>query len=376
MKRRTFLASTGSASVGASALMASGAFSRVESDRAVTIQVAEDPDAYLGMDKCSIDGSETPNSSYAHLDGHGHLEILMNPDNPTIEGNSDEVDDSPLGKGINSDSRMWVDNIFQICNQGKEDVCIYIEDDDDWPRVGEDDSEQFAGDRRVDFYLGGDRDGSIVGERNQFFLELGTCVCIGLKTNSKGLSEGDELLNLEEKIGNEIRIIADVDCDDDPEIPGEGDDDDEDDDDEDDEDELELPSFIAFCGDDLPVKKGDVDLNFDDNDVWERFSWDFDDEGLETVVLFSGQGTAGFETDDGQQSFLNYGIDENQTTVEIGQEDQKVPRNPPGSTKTGQHPNCPCPSDSEEVSNSQTGVKFNINDDGSLEDAEDFDCSD
>ena len=78
MDRRKFLVGLGSASVGGSALVGSGAFSRVDAQRAVTIQVAEDPDAYLGMDKCSIDGSETPNSSYASLDDDGHLRILMN----------------------------------------------------------------------------------------------------------------------------------------------------------------------------------------------------------------------------------------------------------------------------------------------------------
>ena len=101
---------------------------------------------------------------------------------------------------------MWVDNVFQLCNQGKEDVCVYIEDHDDWPRASADYDEE----RRVDFYRGANRRDSIVGEENEFLLELGQCVCIGLKTNSKGLSEGDELL---EDLDNEIRIIADVDGD-------------------------------------------------------------------------------------------------------------------------------------------------------------------
>ena len=195
MKRRNFLVGAGAASIGGSAILGSGAFSRIESQRSVTIQVAEDPDAYLGMDKCSIDGSETPNSSYAWLDDHGHLEILMNEENPTTDGT--------LGEGINSDSRMWVDNIFQLCNQGKEDACVWIEDHDDWPEA----PDEYDNERRVDFYLGGDRDGTIVGEDNAVGLELGECICIGLKTNSKGLSEGEKLLD---ELDNEIRIVADV----------------------------------------------------------------------------------------------------------------------------------------------------------------------
>ena len=198
MKRREFIIGAGSAAIGGSALIGSSAFSQIDAQRSVTIELAEDPDAYLGMDKCSIDGSETPNSSYAHLDDDGHLEILMNEENPTIG-------ESPLGEGINSDSRMFVDNVFQLCNQGKEDVCVYIEDDEDWPQAPEEYDE-----RRVDFYLGDARDETVVGEDNEFLLQLGECVCIGLKTNSKELSEGDELL---EELDNEIRIIADTDGD-------------------------------------------------------------------------------------------------------------------------------------------------------------------
>ena len=274
MERRKFLVGLGSASIGGSALVGSGAFSRVESQRGVTIQVAEDPDAYLGMDKCSIDGSETPNSSYADLDGDGHLEILMNPDNPTIG-------ESPLGEGINSNSRMWVDNVFQICNQGKEDVCVYIEDDGDWPYA----PEPYEDERRVDFYLGDDRDGSIVGEDHEFLLELGECVCIGLKTNSKGLSEGDELLD---DLDNEIRIIADVDCGDEPQIPGE---------ENGEENGLKIVdgrgiSFIAFCPadeDDLtaldptitPIaRKGDDELT--------GFEWDSGEIDVSEVIVKAG----------------------------------------------------------------------------------------
>ena len=198
MQRRNFIVGVGSASIGGSALLGSGAFSRIESQRAVTIQVAEDPDAYLGLDACHIEDAPTPNSSYTEIDDKGHLGIQMNPSNPTT------INDEELGQGINSDSRMWVDNVFQICNQGKEDICIWIEDDDQWPRA----PEAYDEERRVDFYLGANRNRSIIGEDNAIGIGLGECICVGLKTNSKSLSEGDKLL---EELDNEIRIVADVD---------------------------------------------------------------------------------------------------------------------------------------------------------------------
>jgi hypothetical protein len=194
MKRRKFLLGVGSAAAAGSALIGSGAFSRVEADRSVTIQVAKDPNAYLGMDDCRIDGSETPNSSFAHLDDLGHLKIDMSPSNPTEGG----------GKGINSDSSTWAHNVFQICNQGKEGACVWIKDD--FPVVPE--GEKDAGKPRVDFYLGDNPTRSIVGKENAITPTVGECLCIGIRTRSYGLSEGDELLS---DLDNEVKIVADVD---------------------------------------------------------------------------------------------------------------------------------------------------------------------
>lgn len=190
MDRRKFLIGIGGASLGGSTLLGTGAFSRIEAQRGVAIQVAEDPDAYLGLDKC-----DTPNGSYVHDDGDGHMAILMNDENPTIA-------DTPLGDGVNSDSRTWFDRVFQICNQGKQSVCVYIEDDESWPYYDEDE-------RRVQFYPEDDRDGSLIGQENEVLLEVGACLCVGLRTTTKDLSAGDELL---EELGNEIVIIADKEC--------------------------------------------------------------------------------------------------------------------------------------------------------------------
>jgi hypothetical protein len=213
MKRRTFILGTGSIAAGGSALLGSGAFSRVESQRSVSIQVAEDPNAYLGLDKCRIDGQSTPNSSYAWLDDDGHLELLLNPENPTIEGNDPDVADSPLGEGVNSDSRTWVDNVFRVSNQGKEAICLYIEDNSNWPTFdGEGAADEKDGEeRRVQFYPGAARHASIVGEGNTIRIDLGESICIGLRTTTIGLGV-DEKESLLEEFDDEIRIVADVDC--------------------------------------------------------------------------------------------------------------------------------------------------------------------
>ena len=202
MERRKFLLSVGSTAAAGTALIGSGAFSRVESNRSVTVQIAEDPQAYLGMDDCTIEGDKTPNSSYAHLDEYGHLEIDMSPSNPTEGG----------GEGINSDSSTWAHNVFQICNQGKEDACVWIKDSNDWPTVGNDANGVdgvHPDDRRVDFYLGADDSQSIIGEENAIGIPLGECRCIGIKTRTYGLNARDAPKLLED-LDNEIQINADV----------------------------------------------------------------------------------------------------------------------------------------------------------------------
>ena len=188
MKRRNFLVGVGSASIGGSAVLGTGAFSRIESDRAVTIAVAEDPNAYLGLDKCN-----TPNGSYAHLDDNGHLKIFMDEENPTR-------DDTPLGDGVNSNSTTRFDRVFQICNQGKEQVCVWIEDDD-WPKTPD-------GEPRIEFYVEDNSGTSIIGNGNAVPVEVGGCFCVGMRVKTYGLSEGDTLL---EDLDDTITIVADVD---------------------------------------------------------------------------------------------------------------------------------------------------------------------
>ena len=192
MKRRNFLVGAGAASIGGSALLGSGAFSRIESDRAVTIAVAEDPDAYLGLNGCA----DSANSSYTNIDENGHLEIDMTSGNPT----------DPGGQGINSNSRSWFDRVFQICNQGKEQACVWIRDEE-WPTVPTGEGYPDEGEPRIEFYIEDDRDSSIVGSGNAVPIDIGGCICVGIMTRSHGLEEGDSVF---EELDEEIQIIADV----------------------------------------------------------------------------------------------------------------------------------------------------------------------
>lgn len=208
MKRRNFLIGTGSAAIGGSALIGTSAFSQVSAHRSVTVSVAEDDNAYLGMDDCmNDDGETTPNSSFADLDGDGHLQVDMGP-----SGNG--------GQGVNSKSISWFDNVFQLCNQGKEDVCLWINE-----KTGDDPG-------RVTFYVADsqagetpDRFASQDGQRvmddedlqtlssveDSIHLGLGECVCVGIEVFTKQDSsfnieqpaKGDQLLE-------QVSLVADA----------------------------------------------------------------------------------------------------------------------------------------------------------------------
>ncbi|MFP9190894.1 DUF1102 domain-containing protein [Natronosalvus vescus] len=168
MERRTFLTGVGTAGLASTVVIGSGAFSRAESQRHVSIALAEDPSAYLAMDECpALDSDEIT----VTLDDHGHLEV---------EG---------LAEAIRTGE---FDNVFQVCNHGKEGARIWIEFEID------------EYEDRLWFYLGDDPDDPVDSESNGFDLDVGECACIGIGVDAEGLED----LTL---FDDEIVIHADVD---------------------------------------------------------------------------------------------------------------------------------------------------------------------
>jgi hypothetical protein len=106
MKRRKFILGLGASAVGASALFGSGAFTSVEAERSVNVNVAGDANAYLGLEP--IDG---PNGAYAEITD-GTLEIIV--------GEGD--------KGVNLNAITHLHRIFRVTNQGTQPVVIYFEE--------------------------------------------------------------------------------------------------------------------------------------------------------------------------------------------------------------------------------------------------------
>ena len=190
----------GSTAAGASALIGSGAFSRVESHRSVRVQVASDSDAYLRM--APIEESEN-STNYVEEDDNGHLEI-------------DIADSGEDGHGVNSNSLTFFDDLFEVCNQGKADARFYI-----------DTSDLETGDGDIAFYTGtasgssGDSDldeiGDELGDGEEIEIEVGeNCVNVGLLVDTgKGseLTDPDGTVNateVDELVDGEVTIVADA----------------------------------------------------------------------------------------------------------------------------------------------------------------------
>lgn len=200
MKRRNFLIGVGGAAIGGSAILGSGAFSRVESQRAVTIAVAADPDAYLGM---SVIESSLNSTNFVSLDENGHLEIDVG------DFGADGSYDYDTGVGVNSNSFTYFDDMFRLCNQGKADAMISYELPDpptdsaigpDWEAPDPDYDEQV-----VAFYFVRD-DGTrvIVEEGEEVPLPVGECDNVGLRTVTKGIDA-----DIGELVDGDVVITAD-----------------------------------------------------------------------------------------------------------------------------------------------------------------------
>ena len=195
MERRKFLIGVGGTAIGGSALLGTGAFSRVQSQRMVSIEVAHDSEAYLGLDV--IEGSAN-SENYVDHDDHGHLYI-----------NIDESGNG--GYGVNSDSFTYFDDLFEMCNNGKADANISYElpnppEDrdigDDWEAPDEYYNEQVV----AFYWVDEDGERHIVDEGQEVPLPLGECENIGLRTVTKGV----DATNGAPLIDGEVVLIADA----------------------------------------------------------------------------------------------------------------------------------------------------------------------
>jgi hypothetical protein len=109
MKRRQVIALIGALSGGGALAAGTGAFTSVNADRDVAVQVATDASAYLSIDK--VPGS--PNSQQHVEQNNGELAINVSTSN---DG----------GSGVNLDAVTVFEDLFEVGNQGTQDVEVGV----------------------------------------------------------------------------------------------------------------------------------------------------------------------------------------------------------------------------------------------------------
>ena len=211
MERRKFLIGTGALAAGGAAALGSGAFSKVQSQRQVSIQVANDRNAYLGLKPL-----DTPNSNnYVELDDEGHLrmDIGEHTDFDPVEGGAQP------GEGVNSDSFTWFDGMFQLCNQGKEDATISYELPEGVPENSYQDQPENDPDTRPDnrnatevptvafYFKRPDGTRVILEPGRETSLGLGECEEVGVRTVTKGIDASDDT-GIDTLIDGEVVVTA------------------------------------------------------------------------------------------------------------------------------------------------------------------------
>ena len=125
----------GSLAAGGAAAMGTGAFASVEATRSVSVNVAGDGSAYLGLEDTS---------PYAETNGK-QMEL-----NFANNGNG--------GSGINADSVSTFDGVFRMVNNGPEDLDITIDksgltNPDRWHFVPKEVYEEYSGNYPEDSFF-------------------------------------------------------------------------------------------------------------------------------------------------------------------------------------------------------------------------------
>lgn len=99
----------GAAAPGRALLLGSGAFTSVRTNRNVSVAVVGDQNAFVGLGPCE----GTPNRDY-----------VLDADEGTMALNFSSDGDQMPGDGVDEDVLSRFHNVFQICNQGTQAVCV------------------------------------------------------------------------------------------------------------------------------------------------------------------------------------------------------------------------------------------------------------
>jgi len=122
MQRRKFIAGMGSLAAAGAAGIGTGAFTSVEADRSLSIDTAGDANAFLGFTKAGP-GDESgpyPNArEYVDLPDDGQISLDFTQSDDTAGSAS----------GINENAKTTFDNLFDVTNNGTQEVVLSVKSD-------------------------------------------------------------------------------------------------------------------------------------------------------------------------------------------------------------------------------------------------------
>ena len=130
MQRRKFAVAMGALATGSGAVLTSGAFSQVESQRDVLVESVIDDQALLEF--APVDGRLLSESQVAGTieSRSGFVDLVENnADNAAVELDFSDMESSDLpGNGLNNRSVTVIEDVFHILNAGATDIELSIHD--------------------------------------------------------------------------------------------------------------------------------------------------------------------------------------------------------------------------------------------------------
>ena len=205
MKRRTLLGSA-AMTLGGASVIGTGAFTSVEAERSISVDVAGDADAFLQLQPyCNTEndtqsGDEPLQSSdFVYETSAETIAIDLTEQISEQKGNG-HIE----GEGITDDSLWRFPNAFRITNQGTQPVCIDLQVQDNDGEVtlnsggsaivGDNERHFSEGDPAVVFYPGtNDTSGNLFNDDETDGLRLNTSEsqCIGFNVRTFGFNPGE-----------------------------------------------------------------------------------------------------------------------------------------------------------------------------------------
>lgn len=163
MRRRQLLAGLGVFAASGAATLGTGAFTSVEASRSVNVNIEDDAQAYLSLDSLNVQESE--NYGFVTQQGAG-ISIGIN----DVSGVHDPAD------GVGLDSIYELDNLFQVENQGTQEIEFEIE------TLSDEDFTPSASGLTIEFYPGSDADSPL--DSNPITLGAGNSQMVGVKVET------------------------------------------------------------------------------------------------------------------------------------------------------------------------------------------------